>query len=263
MEKTRKTYITSRKEIDRIVELAFQKPVAHLSGIKFPNGYSFPLSLTKVMFTDCDLRYADLDNLWALNGSLNCLRCDLRGQDLSGFEGFDLVSCDMRKCSLRHATLLFGNKKLGKFDTFRDNDLRGADMTDMIVHGLRKGSATYRQFYDAIPMACPRKGKYTAYKKLDGGFLAELEIPARAKRLSSSDKGKCRASEAFVKRIYLKKADGSGTIELKEGYSIRGGLHYRVGETVRPDRFETDRFVTCAPGIHHFMTEQEAIDYEA
>jgi hypothetical protein len=36
---------------------------------------------------------------------------------------------------------------------------------------------------------------------------------------------------------------------------------YQKGQTVSVDNFEEDRWLECAPGIHFFITKQEAIDY--
>ena len=36
---------------------------------------------------------------------------------------------------------------------------------------------------------------------------------------------------------------------------------YRVGEIVSVDNFDTNRWNECAPGIHFFITRQEAVDY--
>jgi len=35
---------------------------------------------------------------------------------------------------------------------------------------------------------------------------------------------------------------------------------YRLGEYASVDNFETDRFVECGPGIHFYITKQEALD---
>ena len=37
---------------------------------------------------------------------------------------------------------------------------------------------------------------------------------------------------------------------------------YTVGETVYVDDFDTNRWNECAPGIHFFITRQEAIGYQ-
>jgi hypothetical protein len=36
---------------------------------------------------------------------------------------------------------------------------------------------------------------------------------------------------------------------------------YRVGQVVRCDRWEEDRWVECGGGIHHFITRAEAEAY--
>ena len=36
---------------------------------------------------------------------------------------------------------------------------------------------------------------------------------------------------------------------------------YRVGESVSVDDFDEDRKKECAPGIHFFITRQEAVDW--
>lgn len=49
----------------------------------------------------------------------------------------------------------------------------------------------------------------------------------------------------------------------RSGYPFNLGdkLVYRLGETVKPDSFDPNRFNECSHGIHFFMTEQEALDY--
>lgn len=38
-------------------------------------------------------------------------------------------------------------------------------------------------------------------------------------------------------------------------------FEYRVGEIVKVDNFDTNRWHECAPGIHFFITRKEAVDY--
>ena len=275
MEKTRKTYITSRKEIDRLVAEAVarrnHKRPAVLRGIRFPKGYRIPRPdnmasdpedmertdrVVYIRFEDCDMRgiveYGELEYL------LYCKNCDLRGQRLTDFLNIRMVNCDMRKCDMTRMQFVFMDGSVS--DELRDCDLRGADFSGCDFDGLSVRSKLYKQLDKTTPMACPATGKYTAYKRLAGGWIAKLEIPAHAQRSSATNKGKCRASEAVVKRIYRHFADGS-VVTATEGESIRGRLRYVVGETVKPDGFDTNRFHVCAPGIHHFMTYKEAEDY--
>lgn len=38
-------------------------------------------------------------------------------------------------------------------------------------------------------------------------------------------------------------------------------MKHKVGETVAVDNFEEDRWIECAPGIHFFLTAEEAALY--
>ena len=108
------------------------------------------------------------------------------------------------------------------------------------------------------PIACPEKGSFTAFKKVPGCYIVELEIPSDAMRSSATSR-KCRCSKAKV--ISITRFDGTEA-NVDVVYSkYDKDFAYRVGETVEADNFDTDRWNECAPGIHFFITRQEAIDY--
>lgn len=143
-----------------------------------------------------------------------------------------------------------------------------------------------------IPMACPYEGEFIGYKKcrdVNGSdAIVTIRIPAHAKR-SSAWGNKCRCSEAIVEDIrkieyytddFCKDAYGniinyksriiqSTSHKIDKAYSGGSGypfnlgdkLVYRLGETVKPDSFDPNRFNECSHGIHFFMTEREALDY--
>lgn len=268
---SKKTYITSKKEIDKIVAKfrSYKRNRKHpviLRGIRFPKGYNiegFGGELDEsIKFVDCDLRGLDLSQCWF--STLVAKDCNLRGMNLSEYvTTLRLEGCDLRDCHLDHMNLVFRYGRSEKsYDRLHNCDLRGADFEGADFDGLKERSKLYKQLSDTIPMACPATGKYTAYKKLSGDWIAELEIPEHAKRSSAGSTGKCRASEAIVKRIYKRRKSGS-VITRKSGESLRScdRIRYVVGQTVKPDGFCTNRFQVCAQGIHHFMTETEAEDY--
>ena len=99
---------------------------------------------------------------------------------------------------------------------------------------------------------CPEAGSFTAFKGLAGGVVATLEIPAEAKRTSSLVGRKCRAE--FVKVIELSKG-----VFAKSTHDME--TEYRVGEIVRPDKYDGDIRIECTNGIHFFMTRKEAEEY--
>ena len=47
--------------------------------------------------------------------------------------------------------------------------------------------------------------------------------------------------------------------EVNSNYDSR--FVYRIGETVEVPNFDDDRWNECAPGIHFFITRQEAVEY--
>ena len=156
--------------------------------------------------------------------------CDLSWCDLSWC---DLSWCDLSWCDLSWCDLSWCG-------------LSGCDLSG--CEGLESAK---NLFY---PMACPEKGEYTAFKKANEKIV-ELRIPADAKRSSATGR-KCRASKAVVVSITTLNGDPAGN-EVCSDYD--GGFVYRVGETVEVQNFDENRWNECAPGIHHYITREEAV----
>ena len=111
---------------------------------------------------------------------------------------------------------------------------------------------------------CPETGSYIAYKKaklstaVNDYCLVKLFIPEDALR-SSATNMKCRASKAQVLDI----TDFSETKHYQRAMSsYEYEFIYNVGETIEITDFDKNRWNTCAAGIHHFLSKQEAIDYQ-
>ena len=94
----------------------------------------------------------------------------------------------------------------------------------------------------------PQQGTLTVWKKLSCGVVAKLLVPAKARRTASLVGRKCRAEWAKV-------LEGEGVSQHD------GATRYAPGEIVRPDRYDDDIRVECAPGIHFFLTREEAEEY--
>ena len=174
-----------------------------------------------------------------------------RGADLYGADlcGADLRDANLRSANLRSANLSGAN--------LRDADLRCADLRDANLRDAKNIDSITWSIYTAFyPLQCPEKGAYTAYKKAHG-LIVELEIPADAMRSSATSR-KCRASKARV--ISITDVDGNpGGDSVASDYD--SDFVYRVGETVEVPNFDTNRWNECAPGIHHFITREEAVEY--
>ena len=139
-------------------------------------------------------------------------------------------------------------------------NLYGADLTRANLYGADLTGANHldQAMNVKLPIACPEKGSFTAFKKVRGGYIVELEIPEDALRCSATSR-KCRCSKAKV--ISITNKDGSPT-DVDTVYSSHdGSFGYKVGEIVKVDNFDPNRWHECAPGIHFFITRQEAVDY--
>jgi hypothetical protein len=126
----------------------------------------------------------------------------------------------------------------------RKVNLQGADLNNTLAN-----------------LQCPSEGSFTAFKKcqipdiLDRSptqyCIVKLEIPAEARRSSATSR-KCRAEFAKVIEIF-------GAEEAVSHHD--SSFIYRVGEIVRCDKWNDDRWVECGGGIHFFITKEEAEAY--
>ena len=209
---------------------------------------------------DADLSGADLRNA-DLSGA-NLRNADLRGADLcdANLRNADLCDADLCNANLRDADLSGAN--------LRNADLSGANLRDADLSGANLRNANLRDaknidkiawnartaFY---PLQCPETGSFIGHKKASG-YIVELEICANAKRSSATSR-KCRCSKAKVLSITHLDGSDSGLTEVRSDYSKE--FVYCVGETVEVPDFDENRWNGCAPGIHFFVTREEAVKY--
>ena len=189
----------------------------------------------------------------------NLRRADLWGADLWGADlwGADLSGADLRGAYLGRANLWRANlwgADLGRANLSGANlwgaDLRGANLWGADLRGAKN--------VPFIPMACPDVGSYIGYKKVPG-FIVKLDIPSDALRSSATGR-KCRANKARV--LSIENLDGTNAEVDSCASNHDPNFIYRVGEIVEVADFNTDRWIECAPGIHHFINRQEAVEYQ-
>ena len=132
-------------------------------------------------------------------------------------------------------------------------DLSGADLSgaNLIGADLRRADLNY-------PIACPEEGSFVAFKKCRDNTIVKLLIPEDAKRCSATSR-KCRCNKAIVLSI----EDTNGHIMELDCVASKHDqtFIYRVGETASVCDFDENRWNECAPGIHFFITREEAINY--
>ena len=204
-------------------------------------------------------------------------RADLCGADLcdadlcsADLRGADLCDADLCNANLRDADLSGANLRNTDLSgaNLRDANLHRADLSDAHLRDANMSDANLRDaknidkiawnartaFY---PLQCPETGSFIGHKKASG-YIVELEICANAKRSSATSR-KCRCSKAKVLSITHLDGSDSGLTEVRSDYSKE--FVYCVGETVEVPDFDENRWNECAPGIHFFVTREEAVKY--
>ena len=180
--------------------------------------------------------------LW-LKGDPNGERADLSWADLSKA---DLSGAILRKADLSGANLRGAN--------LREADLRWADLSETILCRANLNESKGVNY----PMTCPEKGSFIGFKRVRNNLIVELEITEDALRSSATGR-KCRCSKAKV--LSITNIDGTES-NINSARSIWDpDFVYSVGETIEVPNFDTNRWNECAPGIHFFITRQEAVDF--
>ena len=150
----------------------------------------------------------------------------------------------------------------------RDANLRGADLYGADLRGANLRGADLRgaenaELIQAQTVICP-EGAIIGWKKaiLSSGerAIVKLLIPGDAKRSNASGR-KCRCSYARV--LDVQHLDGTPIDHSECVFSDHDrNFFYEVGKTVYPTLpFDENRWDECAPGIHFYITREEAVDY--
>ena len=238
------------------------------------------VDLSNINLNHSDLRGADLSGANLIGANLS--DANLSGADLccanlsdANLSGANLNDANLCYANLSRANLCCANlssayligaslsgANLSRANLSRAN-LNGANLCCANLSRANLRCASLRNvkcdehtaFY---ALQCPEEGSFIGYKKAHG-YIVKLEILADAKRSSATSR-KCRCSAAKV--LSITTVDGSE--EVKEIASDRDSdFIYRVGEIVRVDNFDEDRWNECSTGIHFFITRREAEQYRA
>ena len=176
------------------------------------------------------------------------------GGKRADLSGANLRNANPRNANLRNADLsgadLSGADLSGAY-------LSGANLSGADLSGADLSGVYYNELTACFALACPEKGAFTGYKKAKRRIV-ELLIPETAKRSSATSR-KCRCSEAKV--ISITNADGTDAGVKAVTSDWDTGFVYKVGETVRVEDFDENRWSECTTGIHFFITRDEAVRY--
>lgn len=182
--------------------------------------------------------------------------CDFQDSDL---HNVSIDNSTFKECDFMYARITSAWINESKFDK---SSFCEAVLTDADFSNCKFIDVKYDESTSNFALNCPEKGAFTAFKKAelyDGQrVIVELKVPAKAKRSSATSR-KCRVSEAKV--VAITSLDGKVSYKCN-AYAMRTKFFvYTIGKTVKVANFETNRWDECAPGIHCFITRQEAVNY--
>ena len=186
-----------------------------------------------------DLSYADMSHVYLYHANLSYT--DLFHADLSYT---DLCGANMDYAMMRGVDLCGAT-------------LRGASLTNADLCGAKLDDAKCDCSTSFFALQCPEEGSFIGYKKACS-HIVKLEILPDAKRSSATTR-KCRCNAAKVISITTLDGKDDGTRTVSSDYDNR--FEYRVGEIVRVDNFDENRWDECSTGIHFFITRDEAVNY--
>ena len=219
-----------------------------------PNGERANLAWTDLY--GADLRRANLCRA-DLTGA-NLSKADLSGAILrkADFSGANLGKADLSGANLSGSNLSGAD--------LREADLRWADLSESILcrANLSGSNLSRANLHESkgvnYPMTCPEKGSFIGFKRVRNYLIVELEITEDALRSSATGR-KCRCSKAKV--LSITNIDGAESNTNSARSLWDPDFVYSVGKTIEVPNFDTNRWNECAPGIHFFITRQEAVDF--
>ena len=186
--------------------------------------------------------------LWLNDEGGEC--ADLSGADL---RYADLYDVDLNNTNLNGANL--------RYTGLMNTDLSGANLSDTdlrytSLNGANLNNVKTNMYTIGYNLACSEEGSFIGYKKA-GKYIVKLLIMEDSKRNSATTL-KCRCDKAKV--LDIEKIDTGEKVEsVPSDYDIN--FIYGVGEIVKVDDFDENRWNECSTGIHFFMNKQNAIKY--
>lgn len=233
------------------------------------------VSITQEWFQDLVLQHLAWRGTWAFAGKdVEPKQMDIRDRGImnvtfpsaplgwSSFQHVKFVCCNFRGAT-------FAGAKMEDVE-FVDCDLTRVRFDAVDLESVRFAGCALNDAHlecaTNVPdmpetLIVPQKGEFVGWKRA-GDVIVKLLIPADAKRSNATGR-KCRCSYAEV--LDLQGPDGVSLIPYGIT-STRTNEHgpetwYTVGKPVYPNGFDPNRWHECAPGIHFFITREEAVRY--
>jgi hypothetical protein len=206
---------------------------------------SWRAAVEAALKSGADLSGADLSRA-------NLSGAKLFGANLSGanLSGADLSGADLYGANLSGAKLygadLSGAKLFGA-------NLYGANLFGANLYGANlSGAKNIPPLTERRSSIVPADGPLWGWKKCRDGVLVKVSVGDHAKRSNATGR-KCRAE-------YVKVLEVIGA-EIGES-NYNAAVVYKVGETVKCDKWDDNRWNECSGGIHFLLTREEAEAYQ-
>ena len=222
---------------------------ADLNGADLSGANISGADLSGANLSGADLRGANLNGAYLSGADIR--RADLSGADLRGanLSGAYLSGANLSGANLGSANLCCADLSAA--------DLNGADLRGAYLGGADLGAAQYNEKTAFFAFVCPEEGDFIAWKKVNN-VIVKLKVPAEAKRSSATTR-KCRCE--FAEVLALQNLDGTPYNDDKVVNNNYVETIYKVGEIVRSDSWDDNRWNECSHGIHFFITRDEAVIY--
>lgn len=193
--------------------------------------------------------------------SANFKGCDLSstvfyGADVCGadFTGANLVGCEFCICYFGYESYIETAPNIRKDVTLEGfmNDCYNPNLL-YTVKNFRMAMDT-----DGQELICYKALSKHHFMRNNTLAIAKLLVPSDARRIVFKN-DKCRAERVKVLDIYS--PDRKFYYKSAHSFIMKGTTLYKVGKEVCADNFDIAPCMTCAPGIHFFLTEKEAIEF--
>jgi hypothetical protein len=203
-------------------------------------------AVTAAVKSRANLQYADLRSANLRYADLRYANLQYANLQSANLQYADLQYADLRSANLRYADLQYADLQ---YADLRYADLQSADLRYANLQYAKNGALAV-----AMTRILPQ-GTLIGWKKLQEDIIAQIEIPADAKRSHAFGR-KCRAEYAKVLAMF----NGDEPFRGK-GISLHdSSFVYQIGKTVKPsEKFNEDFTEECASGIHFYITREEAV----
>ncbi len=219
--------------------------------------------LSKLDMSYADMGYSNMsgtdmshtDMSYANMSCANMRGTNMRGANMScaNMSYADMCCADMRYADMSYSNMSYVDMRDADmcYSNMSYVDVRCANMCSADMGGANTHNIIYNEATSFFAIQCPEEGSFIGYKKCQDK-LVTLQITEDAERSSATSR-KCRCSKAKVISIE------GGLTSIASYYDE--SFIYKVGEVAEVKFFDKDRWNECSPGIHFFITKQEAINY--